>query len=114
MSTVKARPMDSAIAQARSREDVVVGNEIVRHKRASRVIHWIVAATFFLCLLTGMPIWTPVFGWMAALVGGLPVARVMHPWFGIAFFVSSAVMFFHWLGDMHLEPGERRQWVSGG
>jgi len=114
MSNVKARPMDSAIVQARNREDIVVGNEIVRHRRASRVIHWMVALTFFLCLFTGMPIWTPVFGWMAALVGGLSVARVMHPWFGIAFFLSSAVMFFHWLADMHLEPGERREWVRGG
>ena len=55
------------------------------------LIHWTVALTFFVCLLTGMPIWTPVFGWMAHLFGGLSVCRVIHPWAGVAFFVASIV-----------------------
>jgi len=101
------RPLDAAVVIARDREDVVVGNEIVRHRRASRLIHWSVALTFFICLLTGMPIWTPLFGWMAPLVGGLSVARVIHPWAGIAFALASLVMFFHWLSDMHFLPSER-------
>ena len=70
------RPMDTAIAVGRTREDVVVGNEIVRHRLFSRYMHWAVAVTFIVCLLTGMPIWTPVFGWMATLFGGLSVCRV--------------------------------------
>ncbi len=108
MSTVAPhRPLDVAVVAARNREDVVVGNEIVRHRRASRLIHWSVAITFFICLLTGMPIWTPLFGWMAHLVGGLSVARVIHPWAGIAFGLASVVMFFHWLSDMHFLPSER-------
>ena len=108
------RPIDRAVIAAQSREDVVVGNEIVRHNRASRLIHWTVSVTFFLCLFTGMPIWTPVFGWMASLFGGLTVCRVIHPWAGLAFFLSTIVMFVAWLGDMHLAPGERREWVSEG
>jgi len=99
--------MDEAILVARHREDVVVGNEIIRHSRASRWIHWTVAVTFFLCIFTGMPIWTPVFGWMAYLFGGLSVCRVLHPWFGIAFSVSIIAMFFYWLADMRLLPSER-------
>ncbi|HET9793482.1 MAG TPA: formate dehydrogenase subunit gamma [Thermoanaerobaculia bacterium] len=115
MTTAKhPRPVDRAVIAAQSREDVVVGNEIVRHDRASRLIHWTVSLTFFLCLFTGMPIWTPVFGWMASLFGGLTVCRVIHPWTGAAFFLSTIVMFFYWLDDMHLEPGERKAWVSGG
>ena len=101
------RPVDLAVVTAREREDVVVGNEIVRHNRASRLIHWTVAGTFFLALLTGMPIWTPVFGWMAHLFGGLSVCRILHPWFGVAFFLAAGAMFFQWLADMHLEPSER-------
>ena len=49
---------DEAAFQARGVENVVVGNEIVRHRLSSRVIHWCVADTFFLCLLTGAPIWS--------------------------------------------------------
>ncbi|HYB52254.1 MAG TPA: formate dehydrogenase subunit gamma [Thermoanaerobaculia bacterium] len=105
------RPMDLAVVTAREKEDVVVGNEIVRHNRASRLIHWTVAATFFLCLLTGMPIWTPVFGWMAHLFGGLSVCRVLHPWFGVVFFLASGALFFQWLLDMRLESNER-DWLG--
>ena len=108
------RPIDRAVLAAQTREDVVVGNEIVRHDRKSRLIHWTVSLTFFVCLFTGMPIWTPVFGWMAALFGGLSVCRVIHPWAGAVFFLATIVMFFDWLGDMHLAPGERKEWVSGG
>jgi formate dehydrogenase subunit gamma len=108
------RPVDRAVIAAQTREDVVVGNEIVRHNRASRLIHWTVSLTFFVCVFSGMPIWTPVFGWMAALFGGLSVCRVIHPWAGLAFFAATIVMFLYWLGDMHLAKGERTAWVSGG
>jgi formate dehydrogenase subunit gamma len=56
--------VDPAIVTARHGENVVVGDEIIRHRRASRLIHWSVAVTFFLALITGMPIWTPLFRWM--------------------------------------------------
>ena len=108
------RPADPAVIMAQNREDVVVGTEIVRHNRFSRLIHWTVALFFFLCVLTGMPIWTPLFGWMAHLFGGLSVCRVLHPWAGVAFFISSLVMYFAWITDMHLTKVERREWISGG
>ena len=108
------RPADPAVIMGQTREDVVVGNEIVRHNRSSRLIHWTVAVTFFVCVFTGMPIWTPLFGWMAHLFGGLTVCRVIHPWAGVAFFVSSLVMYFAWVTDMHLKKAERREWISGG
>jgi formate dehydrogenase subunit gamma len=103
----RPHPQDPAVVAAQDREDIVVGNEIVRHKRISRVIHWTVALTFFFCVFTGMPIWTPVFGWMASLFGGLSVCRILHPWGGVAFSLASVVMFFHWLSDMYLEKNEK-------
>jgi formate dehydrogenase subunit gamma len=100
-------PVDVAVVRARTTEDVVVGQEIIRHKLASRVIHWSVALFFMLALLSGLPIWTPIFGWMAPLFGGLAVCRWLHPWMGILFFAATVVMFFDWLGDMRLLPNER-------
>jgi len=97
---------DAAVAAARDREDVVVGSEIVRHRRWSRIIHWSVAVFFFVCLFSGMAIWSPVFGWMSQLFGGLAVCRWLHPWSGVAFFLSSALMFFEWKRDMALEDSE--------
>jgi formate dehydrogenase subunit gamma len=103
--------MDSAIVVARNREDVVVGSEIVRHRLFSRLMHWTVALTFVLSALTGLPIWTPVFGWMAHLFGGLTVCRLLHPWLGVAFVLASLVQFFEWIADMHVEPWER-DWIG--
>lgn len=102
--------VDSAIAVARKRENVLVAGEIVRHRRASRLIHWAVALTFFVSLFSGMPIWTPIFGWMAYLVGGLETARIIHPYAGALFFIASVVQFFHWLSDMFLR-GSEKDWL---
>src|SRR6202022_2618479 len=103
MSTVVEAP----IVVARTRDNVVIGDEGVRHRFATRLIHWTVALTFFIALFSGMPIWTPLFGWMAYFVGGLEAARVIHPYAGIAFFIASLFQFFHWLPDMHFEKDEK-------
>jgi formate dehydrogenase subunit gamma len=111
MSTTASRTSaDPAILRARRSEDVVVGDEIVRHRLTSRAIHWSVALFFFLALFSGLPIWTPVFGWMAHLLGGLHVCRWLHPWAGVLFFVAALVMFVHWLGEMRLQPADR-EWL---
>jgi formate dehydrogenase subunit gamma len=104
------RPLDPAVLVAREKENVLVGNEIVRHRLRSRVVHWVVAATFFGCLLTGMPIWTPVFGWMAHFFGGLSVCRVIHPWLGFAFFGAAAVMTSDWRAEMSLDRSQKGWW----
>jgi formate dehydrogenase subunit gamma len=106
MSAVAPQTSLGAAARARATEDVVVGQEIVRHRLSSRAIHWTVASFFFLSLLSGLPIWTPIFGWMAALFGGLSVCRWLHPWAGVLFVTSALVMFLHWRRDMRLLPGD--------
>ena len=97
----------TAIQVARDREDVVVGNEIVCHRLSSRVIHWTVAVFFFGALFTGMPIWSPVFGWMASVFGGLSVCRWLHAWLGVAFSAAMLVMFVHWMKDMAFDASDR-------
>lgn len=113
MSTIaqgERHNVDSAIIAGRNRDNIIVGGEIVRHRRATRLIHWTVALTFFIALFSGMPIWSPLFGWMAYLVGGLETARVIHPYAGVAFFLISVVQFFHWLGDMIFTSDEKGWW----
>jgi formate dehydrogenase subunit gamma len=105
--------MDEALVVARDREDVAVGDVLVRHRLASRVVHWSVAATFFLALATGLPIWTPYFHFLSGAVGGLAVCRWLHPWSGVAFVVLSVFQFFIWIGDMRSEPGEKSWGLSG-
>src|SRR4029077_16006370 len=80
------RPVDPAVLAARDQENVLVGDEIVRHRLAARGSRGSGGGPLLACRATGMPIWMPLFGWMAALFGGLSVCRVLHPWFGLAFF----------------------------
>jgi formate dehydrogenase subunit gamma len=98
---------DPAVQIASRVEDVVVGEEIVRHSLSARLMHWSVSFLFVACLLTGMPIWTPVFGWMAHLFGGLHVCRWLHPWLGVGFFVATLVMVSSWWRRMLIERSER-------
>lgn len=89
------------------REDTPTGDVIVRHRLSVRLVHWAVAASFALCLVSGMPVWTPLFGWMAQLLGGLSVCRVVHPYAGLFFFAGSLGLFVQWVGRMRFEPNER-------
>jgi formate dehydrogenase subunit gamma len=82
-----------------------VSETILRHKTLARATHWSVAITFFVCVFTGMPIWSPVFGWMAHLFGTLETCRWLHPLAGVAFFATSLAMFLNWIGEM-LRPGK--------
>jgi len=102
---------DAAAFRARLGEDVIVEGEIVRHRLTSRAVHWWVALSCLFCLLTGLPIWIPVYSWMAHLFGGLAVCRVLHPFFGVAFFLGQAAMQRHWAADMKMSPRER-SWVG--
>ena len=99
---------DPGILLAQSKEDLVVGDELVRFRYYTRVVHWGVALFFFLCLLTGLPIWTPIFGWLAPLFGGLQVCRWLHPWSGIAFSVFALLQFVHWAGEMKMNAADKR------
>ena len=102
------RPGNAAIERARTVEDVAVGDEIVRERLSARLVHWSVALTFFVCLLTGLPIWTSYLGLLAYLFGGLSVCRLLHPWAGVAFAASSLLMFRQWVSQMLLTPADRK------
>ena len=94
------------------REDSVAGDEIVRHRKSVRIVHGAVALAFVVCLFTGMPIWSPVFGWMAALFGGLGVCRWLHPWSGVAFSFAMFVMYFQWRRRMAFDASEKGRIAS--
>jgi formate dehydrogenase subunit gamma len=111
MSSVMQRQhVDRAIMLGRNSEDVIVGDEIIRHRRSARWIHWSVAVTFFVALFTGLPIWTPIFRWMAGFFGGLEVCRWLHPYAGSLFVLLAIVEFFMWFTDMRLQADEKGSW----
>jgi len=84
------------------------GEEMIpRYTLAERINHWIGAGAYVYVLITGLAFWSPYFYWLAAVVGGGPVARLWHPWMGIVFAVSVFWMFKEWYGDMRIDEVDR-------
>ena len=110
-TVVPGRHVDTAIVTARTKENVFIGEEIVRHRRSARLIHWGVALSFFVSLVSGMPIWTPLFSWMATLVGGLQVARLIHPYASLVFVAFSIAQFLHWQDEMKMTEHDK-EWLG--
>src|SRR6202167_1016997 len=75
--------------------------ELLRHPVYTRVLHWTVALFFFLALFTGFGIYMPwLFRWFTPIFGGGPLARAMHPWFGLGFVVFFGLQMLNWIQPM--------------
>ena len=80
---------------------VVHRGELLRHPVYTRVLHWSVAIFFVLSLLSGFALYSPwLFRWLAPLFGGGPMARFLHPWFGLAFELFFLFQFLNWFAPM--------------
>ena len=87
---------------AASHEDL-----IPRYTLRERANHWIGALAYAYLLVTGLAFWSPDLYWLAAIVGGGPVARFWHPWLGLVFTLSVFWMFVEWRRDMQLDSNDR-------
>lgn len=75
--------------------------ELLRHPVYTRFLHWMVALFFFLALFSGFGIYLPwLFRWFTPIFGGGPLARAMHPWFGLGFVVFFGLQMLNWLNPM--------------
>ena len=80
---------------------------IPRYSMGERANHWIGALTYTLALITGLAFWSPYLYWLAAIVGGGPTARFIHPWFGLIFAGSFFWTFVEWRRDMEVNDDDR-------
>lgn len=85
----------------------VSARSILRYTLSERIVHWIAGASYVYLLLNGLALWSPWMWWMAALLGGGPVARLLHPWVGLIFFASVLWMFLKWRDDMRITKQDR-------
>ena len=74
-----------------------------------RLIHVLAALSFVYLLLTGLAFWTPALYWIAVVLGGGYLSRVLHPWMGLVFAGAVLVMFGTWWRDMRVTADDR-QW----
>jgi len=90
---------------------VVHRGELLRHPVYTRIVHWGVALTFILSLLSGFAIYSPwLYRWLTPLFGGGPMTRFLHPWFGLFFVIFFFFQFLNWFAPMHWTKADKR-WV---
>ncbi len=91
-----------------SRSSAAHNDEMIpRYSFAERANLWIGALTYTYLLMTGLAFWSPYLYWLAAVVGGGPVARSWHPWVGLIFAASVFWTFKEWRRDMQMDESDR-------
>lgn len=68
-------------------------NLVLRTKFPERLCHWAVVLCFFLAATSGLSWFFPSFSWLSSFLGTPQLARVLHPFLGIAVFVGLCYMF---------------------
>ncbi len=87
---------------------------ILRYSFPERLMHALSAISYVYLLLTGLAFWTPAFYWIAVVLGGGYLSRVLHPWIGLVFTIAVCWMVVTWREDMRTTAGDRsggRRWV---
>jgi len=84
---------------------------VERYRAGARINHWITAAAMVLLILSGLGLFHPRLFFLTALFGGGPIARTLHPWFGVVLAASFLVLFAQfWRGNLwRKEDGD---WVA--
>ena len=94
-------------------ENVAPEETVLRYTLFERVVHWASAAVYCYLFLTGLAFYSPVFWWLAGLLGGGPTIRFWHPFAGLAFVLSVVWMWSRWRVDMALTDVDRTWWNKG-
>jgi formate dehydrogenase subunit gamma len=75
--------------------------ELLRHPVYTRFLHWSVAISFILSLISGFAIYSPwLFHFLTPVFGGGARTRALHPWFGVVFEVFFLFQFLNWFAPM--------------
>jgi len=84
---------------------------VLRYTMKERIIHWLAGLSYIYLLFNSFALWTPTMWWMAALLGGGPLARATHPWMGLVFVATVFYMFKIWRQDLKVTATDR-QWAK--
>jgi formate dehydrogenase subunit gamma len=82
---------------------------IVRYTLQERIVHAVTGISYVYLLLTGLAFWTPALYWLAIVLGGGYLSRVLHPWIGLVFGAVLLLMWASWRREMRTTP-EDREW----
>lgn len=68
-------------------------DRILRTRFPERLCHWMIVFCFFLAATSGLSWFFPTFSWLSAFLGTPQMARVLHPFLGVAVFFGLCYMF---------------------
>ena len=83
------------------------GNRIVRYPFVERLVHAVSGLSYVYLLLTGLAFWTPALYWLASVLGGGYLSRLLHPWVGLLFAATLIPMYTLWRRDMRTTPEDK-------
>ncbi|HEX8843368.1 MAG TPA: formate dehydrogenase subunit gamma [Pyrinomonadaceae bacterium] len=90
-------------------QTVIHRGELLRHPVYTRVLHWLVAISFILSLLSGFAIYSPwLYRWLTPIFGGGAMTRFLHPWFGLLFDIAFFFQFLNWFVPMSWTKADSR------
>jgi formate dehydrogenase subunit gamma len=86
---------------------VTTKSRIVRYTLRERLVHAVAGLSYLYLLLTGLAFWTPALYWIAIVLGGGYLSRLLHPWIGLVFSGALSWMYVIWHGEMRTTAEDR-------
>ena len=93
-------------------EQVIPHGHVLRYTLRERLTHWVAGFSYLYLLLTGLAFWSPWCFWIAAILGGGQVARMLHPWAGLIFVGAVLYMYGMWAGQMRHTDVDKAWWKA--
>jgi formate dehydrogenase subunit gamma len=90
----------------------IMNNSIERFSTSERVLHWIVTASFFTLLLSGLGLYSRLFNGYFNLFGGGINAILVHKIAGVLFFFSSIYMYLNHKKDISTFDDDDKEWFK--
>ena len=91
---------------------IALHHDVLRYNLKERLTHWVAAGSYIYLLATGLAFWTPWLFWIAVVLGGGPVSRMLNPWAGLIFTGSVTYMYSMRSKQMRFQPGDTEWWKS--
>jgi len=92
-------------------DQILPHGRVLRYAFHERAWHWVAAFSYIYLLLSGLAFWSPWLFWLATLLGGGQVARMMHPWMGVIFAIGVGAMYVMWSSQMGVTQTDK-DWFS--
>lgn len=97
-----------------SEKYLLPNGRVLRYSFHERLVHWLAAITYIYTMLTGLAFWSPWVFWIAVILGGATISRLLHPWIGLLFVLATFIMLRLWGAQMKETPADKGWWDAIG